>query len=464
MKGTADAVQRAIQSDELLRATKLLEDSKSRLDAIPGIDRTKFKNVLSGRLGDLRDLTAEKLTGAWNALISIDTASASVSVQDSIERELFACKSVGEADNLSGKSGPLRLEEVATALATLDLLQLHVETLHKNLNKVIFEPFLRQQSNSPSVSIEIEGQTISIRSGSAAKSLEALFTDLEEALALFQSHLPPSVSAPLAQALTPSLITQLLSGPLANAVPAELDGIPRLQDALSKVIVFADFVAAQGWHGHTELMKWVDNAPSTWLMKRSQSSLSSIRQLLKRGLGNARAVERVETQKVSTHDEAFAEGPKQDDWNDGWSDGENEEQPPVSAIDRNRASSNAAPADEDDDVSGWGFDDDEGEKQPANATASPDGNAKAAAEEEEGDAWGWGDEDEHQNDSGASPRKTPVTPRQFLPRLDKATNGTSPVEREVTLKETYHITSVPEQVLEIIILAVEDADSLARAG
>ena len=44
-----------------------------------------------------------------------------------------------------------------------------------------------------------------------------------------------------------------------------------------------------------------------------------------------------------------------------------------------------------------------------------------------------------------------------------AKGSVTPHEREITLKEMYHITALPEQILGILVMEVEDADALARA-
>ena len=302
--------------------------------------------------------------------------------------------------------------------------------------------------------------------GSQQKLPGAFFADIKETLAYLNSNLPQFVVSPLAEDLVPSLVSRLLSGTLLATIPAELDGLPDFQNTLEKVADFGNFLDGHGWPGRSELLKWIQDAPDVWLLRRSQSSLHSVRQILKRGLGSSRSVERVETQRVSNQDGAFADSGKHDDWNAGWSDDEEEQAHSEAPVGHAAASTNGGKVDDDEDLSGWGFDEDEDNKEVKNETDSHK-EKNSDQEEEEGDAWGWGDENGNQEGSALSPR-SPQRPsaiqnaaenRQSGPRAARASSS----EREITLKETYHITSLPEQILEIITMAVEDADALARA-
>ena len=297
------------------------------------------------------------------------------------------------------------------------------------------------------------------------KAPGAFFADLHEALGYLNARLPRPVLLPLAESLAPNLISRLLSGPLMSAVPTEIDALPGFQNTLSKVTEFGELLHSQGWQGHKELQKWVRDAPQVWLLRRSQSSLHSIRQILKRGLGSSRSVERIETQKVSSQDEIFADTNKQDDWDAGWSDDEKEPAQPTASATNTTSPTNGTRIDyDDDDVSGWGFNEDEEGKEVKTTNDASNQNDTGQTEEDEGDAWGWGDENENQENAVPSPQRTPARPQAShngQSRTKDKKPGSS--DREITLRETYHITALPEQILEIITMAVEDADTLAHA-
>ena len=370
-----------------------------------------------------------------------------------------------------GESTSITLIDVVESLHALDLLQTKIQAFRKDLYIVIFQPCLEKQPDGSYQNLIVKEGKLRLGQGSPQKLPEAFFADIEEALRYLKSHLPQFVISPLVEELVPSLVSRLLSGTLIATIPAELDGVPEFQSTLKKVAEFGTFIEGQGWPGRRELVEWIQDAPDVWLLRRSQSSLHTIRQILKRGLGTSRSVERVETQKVSNYDEAFADGGKHDDWNAGWSDDEKDEKEEQvqseATTGHTTASTNGGKVDDEEDVSGWGFDEDEDDKEVKNEVDSPNDKKSSQEEEDEGDAWGWGDENENQGISTLSPRSPQRAPpssyavgnRQRESRAARA--GSS--EREITLKETYCITSLPEQILEVITLAVEDADTLTRA-
>ena len=351
------------------------------------------------------------------------------------------------------------MKSVVDGLAALDLLESRIQALAKDLYGNVFQPFIQKQANGSSASIVINDSDLLLKSTETKLPLSDFFYSVQQALEYFESYLPSAVFGPLVRILLPDLVSQLIGGPLVSAIPAALDGIPMFKDVIGETARFANFLDSKDWHGGMQLLEWAHDAPDHWLLKRSQSSLFSVRQLLKRGLGRSRAVERVETQKISTQDQIFAQAKQQDDWNAEWSDDDREEARGDLRND-SEASANGAKVDDDEDVSGWGFYDDEGEKKGKGESHPSGSTAEGPAEGEEGDAWGWGDEDDNQ--AGSSPKKSVPAPASQTPGTKNITNGTkAPLEREITLKETYHITALPEQVLEIIILIVEDADALA---
>ena len=274
-------------------------------------------------------------------------------------------------------------------------------------------------------------------------------------ISYLSSHLPSSVAIPLSEVLLPGLTSRLVTGPLSSSVPPDLDRIPAFKVTLDQVLRFAGFLDLHGYQGKTNLTQWADEAPRVWLTRRSEVALSTIRQLLIRGLGDPRTVERVETQVITRNDNMFMDGGNNDDWNADWSDEEVEtKQPkPSSGVaSRNNGQSRGANAVEE-DVSAWGLDDEE-DNHGTDMLKDKD------KDEDEGDAWGWGDENDGHNDS-----KSPQPPPSVNPAPER--NGDipseAPAERQVTLRETYTITAIPEQILEIIVEVVSDAMILSQS-
>lgn len=262
-------------------------------------------------------------------------------------------------------------------------------------------------------------------------------------------HLPPAIAIPLSEILMPSLISRLESGPLLSSVPADLEGIADFQYTLDLVLSFANTLDKHGWHGKTSLVEWTNQAPRVWLGKRRETSLQKVREALLKGLGEPRAVERIETQTVSKDEGMFAAKGSNDDWNAHWSDEEKEDNLDLSLSRHDETPEEVV----EEDVSAWGLEDDTTKESKGQRNSQTDNIT------DESDAWGWGDED----DTAGSSKAPDLPPRQARP--PNINGGAGPklsAERQMTLKETYHITALPEQILEVIIQVISDVERLSQ--
>jgi len=282
------------------------------------------------------------------------------------------------------------------------------------------------------------------------KSTETLFSDMNTMIEYLSTHLPSSIAVPLSESLLPSLTSKLVSGPLSSSVPPDLDGIPAFKATLNQVQKFTDSLDAHHWRGENNLRQWMQDAPQVWLTRRSEYALHMIRKLLARGLGDPRTVERVETQVVTKDDGMFVNNGNNEDWNAEWSDNE---------APNDMKGDEALPQDtqvhegEEEDVSAWGLDDDTDHDNVENG-ADPN-----KVVEDEGDAWGWGNDNET-DEAVKSPRPHP--PSAPSPKRNGTIAKAAQSERQLTLRETYKITALPEQISEIIFEVVSDANTLAR--
>ena len=342
--------------------------------------------------------------------------------------------------------------DIQTLVAAMTKLQLFDNVLLlfcKDLEMLVVAPRLQVGADGKVGSLEIVGDEISVSGESSDLSAEALFSDLDSIIAFLRTRLPSSVVEPLAQHLMPRLIPRLISTWLASAVPEDLNGVEDFQDTMSLVQNFGNSLESNKWPGKRDLVDWTRSIPDVWLRKRQETSLDQTRKLLSHGVGMVEAVERVETQVVSRHDEVFASNSGGDDWNAGWSDDESGS-PTKTQV---PSTSNVAEDEDEEDVSAWGLDD---EKE--NGAGQDDQEHSAVADADaDADAWGWGDENE-----GEESKKAPQ-PSQ-LNRKTSQSNGLArapeQAEREVTLKEWYNITSLPKEILEMITKIVSDAEKL----
>lgn len=341
------------------------------------------------------------------------------------------------------------MQTLVAAMSKLEIFDNVLLPFCKDFEMLIVAPRLQVGADGKVGSLEIGNDEISISGLSIDLSAEALFSDLDSIIAFLRTRLPSSVVEPLAQNLMPRLISKLISTWLASAVPEDLDGMEDFRDTMSLVQSFGNSLESYSWPGKHDLVDWTRSIPNVWLRKRQETSLIRVRNLLFQGLGRIETVERVETQVLSQRDGVFAGNSGGDDWNAGWSDDESGS--PTKTDPPN--TSNAADGEDGEDVSAWGLDD---EKE--NATGQADEEHPAPANvDADADAWGWDDENEGEESKKSLPSSQSHSKTTQSHGLAK---GPEQVEREVTLKERYKITSLPKEILETITEVVTDAEKL----
>jgi len=343
------------------------------------------------------------------------------------------------------------INAVVVALSALGFLNAKVVTFQKAFDETIVTPRLLQRSDGTVGSWAIEGDVMRIAGRMSDTSTKTLFTDINAMIDYLSMRLPSTIAVPLSEALLPSLTSRLVSGPLSFSVPPDLDGIPAFKATLNHVENFTGSLKAHNWRGKNNLIQWMQDAPQVWLSRRSEYALHLIRKLLVRGLGDPRTVERVETQVVTKNDSMFAENRNNEDWNAGWCDDEEQKEKNNDIALSRETNANEG---EEEDVSAWGLDDD-----PDHDQVDAGEDSKKAVEDE-GDAWGWGDDNETDG-TLKSPRLHSSSPH--TPKRNGNVAKAPPSERQLTLRETYRITALPERISEIIFEAVSDANTLARS-
>lgn len=329
-------------------------------------------------------------------------------------------------------------------------MQLFDDTLQQfcaDLESLIIQPRLQLQKDDTVASLEISDHELYVSGRSPDLSAQSLFLDLDSVINFLRSCLPPPIIQSLADLLMPFLTAKLISIWLASAVPEDLESMEDFQDTLSLVDRFGQKLGSYNWPGRRELVEWNSSIPIVWLRKRREISLNNVRILLSKGLGATETVERVETEVVARDDDVFAGSGGGDDWNAGWSDEDTSS--PRKTTHQSRAADEGG-GDDEEDVSAWGLDDDKDEVD----IGKKEENAGAA--EDEAEAWGWGDENDGEDHQDVSQvrKKSPIrSKRNGMPEAPQQ-------EREITLKETYNITSLPREVLAIITQVIFDAEKL----
>lgn len=354
---------------------------------------------------------------------------------------IYVSSLIVTADWLTGSSA-ITIDSLVKAFSKLEIIHSVLLPFCKDFENLILVPRLQVQADGTVRTLSIDGDTISLSGRSSDLSAQLLFSDLNATIEFLRAQIPASVSEPLASLLMPHLISRLISTWLASAVPETLDGMGDFQDTLTLIDHFAKKLQSCGWPGRRELLEWMNGIPIVWFRKRQESSLYHVRWLLSKGLGSIEIVERVETQVLAHNDDVFAGNGGGDDWNARWSDDEGERSP-VKPSHKNNAEFN----DEEEDISAWGLDN-EGEE-----THVSDRKSEAAADDD-GEAWGWGDENEPDSPQKPS-RLVKVSPKKS--KSNGMPDASQHDERKVTLRETYNISSLPKEILQIINQVFSDA-------
>lgn len=337
-----------------------------------------------------------------------------------------------------------------------------MEQLWRNIDAAVVSP--RMDTNAASLPRIKASDNVLELDGTADKSIEALLVDLEATFAFLTAKLPADMLDHLCQFMMVDFTPRLIREWLSPAVPSSLNDMEGFEAMIDHSKKFCESLSGHGYTGIEELQEWVDNAPTTWLGKCRETALDTIRSRLVGGIGKSKQVEKIERHMVSLAEGkelattgAGATADTNNDWGDDWGDAWDEDE---GANDAAGASKNQATETrpdsakhqaEDDGVDAWGWDDDEGK------TPDPKQEAKSEPKMDEDDAaeaWGWGDEDateevEPQPAAAKSPKKSHT----------KHAEGET---RELVLKETYHISSMPEPVLELIFAILEDAVTLTK--
>jgi protein transport protein DSL1/ZW10 len=352
------------------------------------------------------------------------------------------------------------LDAVIEALTNLKLLDTQIDRFASDF-LLLVQPQLHHTSDKTFAEFESGPGVLKSRPGSDRKDASDALESVQTVIAFLESELPAEIAKSVFSKLGHSIVVRLTLGCLEPAMPMAVDhGIHDFDNLVSRVGQLADKIEALGWDGADKLRGWIKRVPMTWLARKRETSLAEVRIICARGIKKKRVAERVETEVLSKSDVMLA-GPEQDtaakttatnegddDWDADWGDDDKAEEGSSTKQD-------PQPQEEDDDADAWGFGDDadEGEQQEeANGSTKDEGKKEDKAEEDDEDAWGWGDDE---NEKTASPVE-----KKAAPKSNGQEAKAEPAQQEITLRENYTVTSVPDDLLEIISLMIDDAEKL----
>ncbi|KAH7151986.1 hypothetical protein B0J13DRAFT_497658 [Dactylonectria estremocensis] len=431
-------VEVAKNERRILDSLHLLEKSWTAIDEV-GVSRTcRVMKLLDIRSFELKSAVHEVFDHVWKALVHIDIDTRQLAVHNDVNDEQMSL-----ADAVVGLKAYKEVDE-------------RMEQLWRNVDAAIVSPRMDTRSDALP-QIQVHGDVL-LLSGQAEQSVEALLSDLEVIFIFLAQHLPSDLLQSLCKFMMADVIPRLVKNWLDSAVPASLSEMGNFEATIETARGFCDILERDGYTGFDELRNWVDNAPSIWLGKCRETTLDAVRSRLLSGIGNPKQVEKVEKQLVSISEgkelsktSGTAATTDANDWGDAWGEAWDEDKGQADDQPTSKTKTlDTSKPDEDDGADAWGWD----EEDAAVGSAEQKGVGIKDVEKDNDDeddsaaAWGWGDEETTQGPEPelAAPANKP----------GKAQEET----RELTLRETYSISSMPEPVLELIAAILEDGAKL----
>ncbi|PWW73850.1 hypothetical protein C7212DRAFT_366119 [Tuber magnatum] len=440
-------VEHLLNTGELCQAIETLDNVEVALEKLPASGGTIVIGLMKERAKGLRSILANEIEDCWKYLLKIDSRKSEIS----IHRD-------------TAGSGP-SAGNVIEAMKKLDLLNGKIDHLHHQIDTLLVAPRL-DSLKGPAPTFSVRGNTLRISGNTGDLSAIRMFNDLRQMITFFNRNLPSGIAPVFSRIFIPNLTTRLVSS-LSSSVPSSLDDLPKFEALLKETREFENFLHQISWAKETELREWTERAPKVWLSKRRETSLDKTRQILSHGTSAVKLVERTETQKMkvtpSTERRKSLGVPMEDVWNDDsrWGD----EGTPVDTAAAAR-SLQIDMDDDDDDASGWGLDEDidiEDEEQKEDGKSSEPADASTEDDGLDNLDWGeWGDDDpgietqEPTTASDTAPAKKPAEPQP-------AKRPSSSHSKDITLRESYTITSIPDAIMEIIVQVVDEAKRLSIA-
>ncbi|KAI3547511.1 is centromere binding protein at prophase [Colletotrichum filicis] len=427
-------VEQAMNERRIIDSLRWLEKSWTELDAVPVNKKAcRIMRLLDVRAFELKSHVHDVFDHVWASLVHTDLEAGSLAIYNKLDDE------------------QMTLSEAIIGLQAYKEVEDRMSKLWHDVDKAIVFPRMDTQASSlPSIR---ETENVVELNGQAGRSIDELFTDLQKVVEFLAKRLTPDLLMFFSPIMMSDLVPRLISVWLDSEVPSNLKDLGRFQAVIESARRFCEVLEDNGFTGFTELKEWVGSAPSIWLAKCRETALDSVRVQMSNGLGATKQVEKVEKQMVSRSEgkELTANGVAgtvaEDDWGAEW--GVDDDEEPEAKGDTQE---------EDDGADAWGWNDEEQTTETAQEETVQVEEKTADDEDDAADAWGWGDDDATEPTEPEPKPQAAKTPT----KKHKTVSAEPDESREMVLKETYHISSMPEPVLELILALLEDGAALTQ--
>nr|POF03047.1 centromere/kinetochore protein zw10 like [Quercus suber] len=434
--GMLDEVLNMVVAADIEAAMRSLEGAGPSIEALTGMVTPRVYDVLRKRAEVLKGNIMETAIQYWDGLIHVDTEQYSISI---------TATGVPTATQHTVMPS-VRLTDLVKIAQALNFHEPLLHKLNKDLDRVIVTRRLAIDDDGRLAKITVQNGKLSAVEKWEDKSHVTLFQDLRTIFEFLASDLPTSVSVPLSDILIPSLTARLEETWLNGEVLMGIKNLHEFQELINGTLDLADTINRLGWHGADPIQAWAQDAPKLWLKHQRENVLDTVRNYIFIYARETKTVEKVETQLLS-QDDALVGGAgvvnsqttDEGDWDSAWDEPEAEQTAPIGT----NSSRHEAEVEGDDEASAWDLDEDETQESKGQPPAGED------------DAWGWeeGDED------GIS-RHQPVS--TSFEGAEELGSGQPTQQQEITLRESYTVTSVPTQLLALIDSMIKD--NTARFG
>lgn len=427
----------AVQEGDFNGALDRLYEVEAGLVVLRPYETSQSVDLLTQRATKMKRDLIEDVWKDVDDFIQVENSTSTITINE-------------EMNEKNGKS-TVSLNSMLAICSRLTLVDSVVERLCRDLDNVILKPRLGAENNAQVP--RIERNENKLRAGSKKPNTGALdaLDDMVTTASFFHDLLPSEVSVALSEVLMPTMLSYLLSSWLPSSMPLSVERTDELEVLLTRTSQFAKDLADIGWTGQRLLNDWVDAAPRHWISRRREFSLASVRTILSKQTKLSKTVERVETQTVSRDDAIAPTDGSHEDWDAGWSDEESKSTKADSVVVSKPAE------DEAEETSAWEVEDEDdvAPTSPKKSTV-PSLKANEPEADDEGNAWGW-----TEGDTSSTPA-SPVAVRSAapLPQTRRKSNG----QKQLTLRETYTTTLVPESLFELIAALIHDSETLRSAS
>lgn len=411
-----------IVGSNIITALKRLQTADAAVGRLEKVTSTKAYELLQRRLGTVKATLQQETATLSDQLVEVDGADLTIAV----------IRGIAEKPEVT-------IESIHQVLDGLDALPSWLGNLKRKLNQCIFDSLLSRPKHG-FYRVSTEHDRLSVEIKDTAPDVTRSLADIKTVVAFLSERLPTEIYIPLSQKLMPGFLERLESERLHPSVPLSTGQMGEFEQVLEGVRSLAEHLEALRWDGSSTLREWVDSAPRVWLSRQREHALGEVRKLLFVGLRERKTVERVETQTVANEDVKMTDS--SEDADDAWTQEWTEETNDTAANQTTAPIPKAAP-EEDEDASAWDAEFDDDQPPPHEG-------------DDEGEPWGWGDEEQPLNKT-----TKPNGARADAPAEINGAQVERTTSREVTLKETYIVTAVPDGVLDIILHIFNDAKNLS---